>query len=118
MTTNTTETDVRYPALPCPPWCIVRHEGQFTSHQARRDFGVKALEGYVTLYLSDYGAGNEVLAPCNGQIAIHVTWHATGKTVVWELGHAEEFAETAEAFGRKDVAALIRELAAIGQGAA
>jgi hypothetical protein len=108
---STTKT----PALPCPPWCDSSHGGDLdgTSHQAHRDFSDGA--GYVTLYMQDNGvSGPEVLAHYNGRINLHVTWRGDPeRSVMRPLAEAEKFAETAEAFGRGDIAALIRELAAL-----
>ena len=102
------------PALPCPPWCKSPHGGDLdgTSHQAHRDFSDGA--GYVTLYMEDNG-GNEVLAYTNGKITIHVTSRDPDRFVIRPLAEAEQFAGMAEAFGRSDIAALIRELAALAK---
>ena len=96
------------PALPCPPWCEGRHEGEFggTSHQAHRDFSDGA--GYVTLYMEDYGTARPALADVNGEVSISVTWRHPDRSVMRPLAEAEQLAETAETFGRPDVAALIR----------
>ena len=104
------------PALPCPPWCKSSHGGDLdgTSHQAHRYFSDGA--GYVTLYMEDNGVGGpEVLAYLNGEITIHVTWRG-GRSVIRPLAEAERFAKVAEAFGRPEVAALIRELAELAKG--
>jgi hypothetical protein len=105
--------DKTAPALPCPPWCAVDHEHTVTiSHQARRHIGDDPDIGFVALYQTDYGA-NKVLADLNGSLFIQVYWRATDKIVSHEMDKAEQLAETAEALGRPDVAALIRELAAL-----
>ena len=106
--------------LPCPPWCEGRHEGEFggTSHQLNRDFSDGA--GYVTLYMQDWGTARQALADFNGQVDIHVTWRDPDSSVIRPLAEAEQLAEMAEAFGRPDLAAIIRELAemaAAGTGA-
>ena len=104
------------PALPCPPWCKSPHGGDLdgTSHQAHRYFSDGA--EYVTLYMEDNG-GNEVLAYTNGKITIHVTSRDPDRFMIRPLAEAEQFAEMAEAFGRPDIAALIRELAALAKEA-
>jgi hypothetical protein len=104
------------PVLPCPPWCQRRHGGElaFTSHQLHRDFSDGG--GYVTLYMEDYGTARPALADVNGQVSISVTWRDPDRSVMRPLAEAEQFAETAEAFGRADVAAIIRELAALAKG--
>ena len=103
------------PALPCPPWCDSSHTGEFagTSHQLlHRHFSDGA--GFVTLYQADYG-GNKVLAYLNGEISIHVIWRDPERSVIRPIAEAGQFAEMAEAFGRPDIAALIRELAALAK---
>jgi hypothetical protein len=102
------------PALPCPRWCKSSHGGDLdgTSHQAHRDFSDGA--GYVTLYMEDNG-GNEVLAYLNGKITIHVTSRGPERFVIRPLAESEQLARMAEAFGRPEVAALIRELAALAK---
>lgn len=103
------------PALPCPPWCATGHEHtETTSHQARRHIGDDPDIGFVALYQTDYGASN-VLAHLNGSMFIQVYWRATDKIVTHELDKAGALAETADALGRPDVAALIRELAALAK---
>lgn len=103
------------PALACPPWCGIDHERDARlshHHQVHRNIGEHA--GWVTLLLVDYG--DSVLKDSNGELNIHLNWgHVSGdvKTVVRPLAEADQFAELAEAFGRPDVAALIRELAAL-----
>jgi hypothetical protein len=102
-------------ALPCPPWCKSSHNPETggASHQTHRDFSDGA--GYVTLYMEDNGVGGpEVLAYLNGEITIHVTWRG-GRSVIRLLAEAEQFARMAEAFGRPEVAVLIRELAALAK---
>jgi hypothetical protein len=108
----------RTPSLPCPPWCEGGHEGEFasTSHQAHRDIG-DGEDCYVTLFMHDYGVGNDVLACYNGQVSVHVTWRKPDRAVIRDLGQAGELADLAEAFGRDDIAALIRELAELADGA-
>lgn len=104
------------PVLPCPPWCEVSHGGEFmfTSHQLHRDFSDGA--GYVTLYMEDYGTGRPALAGFSGETDIHVVWRDPDRSVIRPLAEAEQFAQMAEAFGRADVAAIIRELAALAKG--
>jgi hypothetical protein len=103
------------PVLPCPPWCQGRHDGEFagTSHQLHRDFSDG--DGYVTLYMEDYGTGRPALAYVNGEVSISVTWREPDRSVMRPLAEAEKFAEMAEAFGRPDVAAIIRDLAALAK---
>jgi hypothetical protein len=103
------------PVLPCPPWCQRHHGGEFmfTSHQLHRDFSDGA--GYVTLYMEDYGTARPALADANGRVSISVTWRDPDRSVMRPLAEAEQLAETAEAFGRADVAAIIRELAALAE---
>ena len=105
------------PALPCPPWCKSSHGGDLdgTSHQAHRNFSDGA--GYVTLYMEDNG-DDEVLAYLNGKITIHVTSRGTpDRFIIRPLAEAQQFARMAEAFGRPEVAVLIRELAALAKEA-
>lgn len=105
------------PALPCPPWCESRHGGPAdgTSHQAHRYFSDHA--GRVSLYQADAGS-DAVFAYRNGEINIHVAWHDPQRAVIRPLAEAQQLAELAEAFGRSDVAAIIRELAAQASGGA
>lgn len=94
------------------------HGGELdgTSHQLHRDIGGedKDCGRYVTLYMVDYGKSKPVLNSGNGEISIHLAW-PEHKTVIRELDQAEDFAETAEVFGRPDIAAIIRELATLGR---
>lgn len=106
-------------AVPCPSWCGVDHsrEASGTSHQLRRGFGKDGSEGcWVTLYMIDYGTASPALANLNGQIDIHVHHCATGQSVIRPLAEAEDFAQQAAAFGRADIASLIREFAAVAAG--
>ena len=104
------------PALPCPRWCSDSHEGEFagSTHSAIRDFGNQA--GWVQLIMTDYGDAAPVLSGYNGQVHVQVHWYLDGddvRSVERPLGDAAGFAEMAEAFGRADVAELIRELASL-----
>lgn len=113
MNDSTTKTTA--PALPCPAWCESSHAGEFagTSHQLHRDFSDGA--GFVTLYMGDNGvSGPEVLAYLNGRVSLHVTWRDPDSSVIRPLAEAEQLAQLAEAFGRPVIAAIIRELAALG----
>jgi hypothetical protein len=116
--TETTAREIDTPVLECPAWCRASHGGEFggTSHQLRRDIDGEDKDSgrYVTLYMTDYGTRYPALADHNGTIRIHLTWRE-GKTVLKELDQAEDFAETAEVFGRFDIAAIIREFAKLGR---
>jgi len=104
------------PALPCPPWCTSGHgedRGISQHHATERPVG-DFETGWVALLMIDYSDSS--LAGSNGEMHIHVNWrrgeHGTDvKTVTRPLGQAGALAEAAEALGRDDVAALIRELA-------
>jgi hypothetical protein len=108
------------PALPCPPWCVERHAPHPDSsqhHRAERPIG-DFDTGWVALVMTDYG--DSALSYANGEVHIHLSWYLAGssrhaQTVIRPLEEAEEFAKTAEAFARSDVAALIRELAALAE---
>jgi hypothetical protein len=115
------------PALPCPPWCIERHierpgtdTGNSHHHRAERPIG-DFDTGWVSLVMTDHG--DSALSYANGEMSIHVSWYLGEsfrdvKTAIRPLAEAEQFAEVAEALGRSDVAALIRELAALASGGA
>jgi len=118
--TSTPETST--PTLECPSWCHVRHERHdgldgFTSHQLHRDIDPAAPDtGYVTLFMSDYGTALPELECHNGGIDIHLSWPGSDrKSVIRPLEEAEDFAGLAEAFGREDIAAIIREVAEMGR---
>jgi hypothetical protein len=103
-------------SLPCPSWCESSHDrSKFggSSHQVHHEFS--GGEGQVTLYMQDWGPDNSALADFNGQLYIHVIWKDSDAGVIRPLEWAGPFAEMAEAFGRPDAAALIRELAAIAE---
>jgi hypothetical protein len=104
------------PALPCPSWCTTDHTGSRSgiSHQAVRRAG-SDIE--VALFMTDYGTDAPSLASLDGAVDIFVTWMADDPRSIRNasrpLAESEQFAGIAEAFGRPDVAALIRELAAL-----
>jgi hypothetical protein len=103
------------PALPCPSWCAIDH-GEDSHHQMSRPIGGSYANGAVALFQSDYGAG--LLAHFNGEVTIHVSGGRDRESALFPVGQAEQLAKVAEALGRSDVAALIRELAALASGGA
>ena len=107
------------PALPCPFWCQIDHAEHASgiSHQGVRRAG-SDIE--VALYLTDYGTDAPELASLNGAVDIFVMRVADDQGAVRcasrPLAESARFAREAEVFGRPDVAALIRELAALARG--
>jgi hypothetical protein len=109
---------VSAPALPCPPWCTSSHDNAEDDischHHTSRNIGGDFETGWVSLVMNDWSGS--ILSGSNGEINILVHWQATGTTARRPLDQADKFAELAEALGRADVAALIRELAAFAAG--
>jgi hypothetical protein len=108
------------PALPCPPWCTRNHNDGLgaTSHSTNRYIDETACapdRSRVVLFQTDYT--DPILRHLSGQIRLHLSWGVdqNRNPVIRDLQDAEQFAEQAESFGRDDIAALIRELAALAK---
>ena len=105
------------PALPCPPWCERDHSrdhGIAFHHTSVRQFGDWDTGGFVILVMTDW-AGS-VLKDSNGRLDVQLHWRVTDKTVSRPLDQAGAFSDDLEALGRDDIAALIREVAALAAG--
>lgn len=110
-----------WPSLPCPSWCSSRHEQDRSAQHHMTDRPIGDFDtGWVCLIMVDYGSYYPALESEKGEMHIHVSWRypsADGgtRTVTRTLAEAEQFAETATALGRDDVAELIGELAALAR---
>lgn len=106
------------PALECPEWCTVAHQCEHAgpAHQLLRRVGPEDDSGqsWVSLFMTDWGKSEPVLADLNGQIHIHLT-APDGASVIKKLGESEDCARMAEVLGRADIAATIREVAELGR---
>lgn len=103
------------PALPCPPWCESHHLLGVISHQLHRDFDDGNV--WITLYQQDVGTeGTSAFAHYHGQIDIHISRRDRNEwAIVKPVAEVEDLAAMAVVFGRDDIAAAIREFAALAK---
>jgi hypothetical protein len=94
------------PALPCPSWCTQDHSARFVSHTRVTEVGPD-----VNVHLT------QSPAPDAGP-DIYVGWHGEGHewaSVLLPLDEGRALAELLARLGYEDIAAAIRELAALAK---
>ena len=103
----------------CPSWCTRNHETGDVHLTVRHAPGAETWVSLTRTVIGDLLRIHNEFAGTSHQLHrhfIHVTWRDPERSVIRPIAEAGQFAEMAEAFGRPDIAALIRELAALAKG--